>query len=106
MSVSIVPRTDEVEVYVVLDQLHSGRVWREIDEELANESTVVEWIVEGQFDQPIRIVAFNSAEGWSKDVTEDIALKVLDLSRQGRVLGAAAREFVERITGQTATVIV
>ena len=106
MSVSLVPRTDDVEVYVVLDQLHSGRVWREIDEELANESTVVEWIVEGQFDQPIRIVAFNSAEGWSKDVTEDIALKVLDLSRQGRVLGAAAQEFVERITGQTATVIV
>jgi hypothetical protein len=106
MSVSLVPHTDDVEVYVVLDQLHSGRVWREIDEELANESTVVEWIVEGQFDQPIQIVTFNSAEGWSKDVTEDIALKVLNLSRQGRVLGAAAREFVERITGQTATVIV
>jgi hypothetical protein len=54
----------------------------------------------------VRIVAFNRAEGWSRDVTEDIALKLLDLSRQGRVLGAAAREFVERITGQTATVIV
>jgi hypothetical protein len=27
-------------------------------------------------------------------------------SRQGRALGAAAREFVERITGQIATVIV
>jgi hypothetical protein len=106
MSVSLVPRTDDVDVYVVLDQLRSGRVWREIDEELANEASVVEWVIEGQFDQPVRIVAFNSAEGWSRDVTEDIALKLLDLSRQGRVLGAAAREFVERITGQTATVIV
>jgi hypothetical protein len=54
----------------------------------------------------VRIVAFNSAEGWSRDKTEDIALKLLDLSRQGRVLGAAAREFVERITGQVPTVIV
>ena len=34
------------------------------------------------------------------------AEELLDLSRQGRVLGAAAREFVKRITGQTATVIV
>jgi hypothetical protein len=106
MSVSLVPRTDDVDVYVVLDQLPSGRVWREFDEELAKEPTVVEWIIEGQFEQPVRIVAFNSAEGWSRDVTEDIALKLLDLSRQGRVLGAAAREFVERITGQTATAIV
>jgi|SoiMethySBSTD1v2_1073268.scaffolds.fasta_scaffold2941937_1 hypothetical protein len=106
MSVSLVPRTDDVDVHVVLDQLPSGRVWRELDEELANEPTVVEWIIEGQFNQPVRIVAFNSAEGWSRDKTEDIALKLLDLSRQGRVLGAAAREFVERITGQVPTVIV
>jgi hypothetical protein len=95
MSVSLVPRTDDVEIYVVLNQLQTGRVWREIDEELANEAAVIEWIVEGQFDQPVRIVAFNSVEGWSRDVTEDISLKLLDLSRQGRVLG---REFVERIT--------
>jgi hypothetical protein len=45
MSVSLVPRTDDVDVYVVLDQLRSGRVWREIDEELANEASVVEWVI-------------------------------------------------------------
>jgi hypothetical protein len=106
MSVSLVPRPHDPDAYVVLDQLRSGRVWREIDEELANEAMVIEWIIEGQFEHPVRIVAFNSTDGWSRNVTEDIALKLLDLSRQGRVLGAAAREFVERITGQTATVIV
>jgi hypothetical protein len=26
----------------------------------------------------LRVVAFNTAEGWSKDVSEDIALEVLD----------------------------
>ncbi|HWC19145.1 MAG TPA: hypothetical protein VG498_19195 [Terriglobales bacterium] len=106
MSVSLVPRTDDVDAYVVLDELDSGRVWREIDEELANESNIIEWIIEGQLDHPVRIVAFNRAEGWSRNVTEEIALKLLTLSRQGRVLGAAARQFVERITGQTAAVIV
>ena len=27
----------------------------------------------GQYDRPVRIVAFNTAEGWSRDVTKDIA---------------------------------
>ena len=32
------------------------------------------WVlVEGQYSHPVRIVAFNSAEGWCRDVTMDIA---------------------------------
>ena len=81
MSVSLVPRPHDPDAYIVLDQLRSGRVWREIDEELANEAMVIEWIIEGQFEHPVRIVAFNSTDGWSRNVTEDIALKLLDLSR-------------------------
>lgn len=30
-------------------------------------------LVEGHYERPARIVAFNSAEGWSRDVTTDIA---------------------------------
>lgn len=106
MGVSLVPRTDDADVYIVLDELQSGRVWRELDEGLANEATIIEWIIEGQFDHPVRVVAFNTAEGWSKDVTEDLGRKLLDMSRQGRVLGAAAGEFVERTTGEAVTAIV
>jgi hypothetical protein len=29
--------------------------------------------VDGQYTHPVRIVAFNTAEGWSRDVTVDIA---------------------------------
>jgi hypothetical protein len=29
--------------------------------------------VEGQYLHPVRIVAFNTAEGWSRDVTVDIS---------------------------------
>jgi len=106
MSVSLVPRTGDSDVYLVLDQLRFDRVWREMDEELANEANIIEWIVEGQFVRPLQIVAFNTEEGWSRDVTEDIGRKLLDLSRQGRVLGAAAIEFVERVTGQPPMVVV
>jgi hypothetical protein len=29
--------------------------------------------VDGQYGNPVRIVAFNTSEGWSRDVTMDIA---------------------------------
>ena len=107
MPISIVPRTDDVDVYLVLDDLRTqGRIWREMDEEMANAAAIIEWIADGHFDRPVRIVAFNLHEGWSKDVTEDIAQELLLASREGRVLGTAAREFVERVTGQAATIIV
>lgn len=106
MAVSLVPRTDDVDVYLVLDQLTHGTVWREIDEELADETHITEWIINGEFDRPLQVVSFNVGEGWCRDVTEDIGRKLLDLSRQGRVLGSAAIEFVERVTGQPPMVIV
>ena len=67
---------------------------------------VIRWIVEGQFKRPLRVIAFNTGEGWSHDVTREIAEKLLDLNNAGTALGAAAREFVERVTGQSAKVIV
>ena len=30
----------------------------------------------GQYSCPLRVVAFNAAEGWARDVTEDIAWAV------------------------------
>ncbi len=83
-----------------------GRAYCETDEALADEISIIEAITSGQYSSPVRVVAFNTHEGWSRDVTEDIALKVLDLNRQGRELSAEAREFVERGTGREVTVVV
>jgi hypothetical protein len=30
-------------------------------------------LLEGQYENPVRIVVFNTAEGWSRDVTVEIA---------------------------------
>ena len=54
----------------------------------------------------MRIVAFNPEDDWSRDVTQEIATKLLDLNQEGVALGAAAREFVERVTAQSVTAIV
>jgi hypothetical protein len=50
-----------------------GRSWRETDENATDRETLIRDLVQGEFSNPIRIVAFNTAEGWSRDVTVDIA---------------------------------
>jgi len=39
----------------------------------ADGETLIRDLLEGQYRRPPRIVAFNTAKGWSRDVTVDIA---------------------------------
>jgi hypothetical protein len=73
-SPSLAPHGPEKDTYIVLDDFGSlGRAWRETDEAGANRATLVRNLLDGQYENPVRIVAFNSTEGWSRDVTVDIA---------------------------------
>jgi hypothetical protein len=74
-SPSIVPVTQERDTYFVLDDLGGriGRLWREAGEEDTDRAVLIRHLFEGQYANPIRIVAFNTAQGWSRDVTEEIA---------------------------------
>jgi len=73
-SPSIAPDGPEQDTYIVLDDFGSlGRAWRETDEAGANRAMLVRNLLDGQYENPVRIVAFNSTEGWSRDVTVDIA---------------------------------
>ena len=46
------------------------------------------------------VVAFNTAEGWSRDVTEDIAVAVVNRVRsEQRSIGKAAQEVLARTLG-------
>jgi hypothetical protein len=68
---SIVPEDD---IYIVLDDFGPlGRAWRETDEAGANRAPLVRNLLDWQYEDPVRIVAFNTAEGWSRDVTVEIA---------------------------------
>ena len=47
------------------------------------------------------MVAFNTAEGWSRDITEDIAREIVDrAARKGEPLSKGVRDFVEWSTGE------
>jgi hypothetical protein len=47
-------------------------------------------------DHPVRIIAFNTAQGWSRDVSTEIAREVVQRARaQGGELTGPVRQFVE-----------
>jgi hypothetical protein len=108
MQFTLVPApTRELTVYQVLDDLgERGCVWREIADTEANEPTVVNNIIIGEYERPLRVVAFNTDEGWARDVTSEVAARVLEQRTQGRMVGASARDFVERVTGRPMSVVV
>ena len=73
-SPSIAPNGLERDIYIVLDDFgRLGRAWRETDEAGTSRATLVRNLLEGQYENPVRVVAFNAAEGWSRHVTVDIA---------------------------------
>ena len=77
-----------------------GRAYVETDEGKADEATIVESILSGEYSCPVRVIAFNTAEGWARDVTEDVARAVLSRAdSEGRSIGKVAREFLERVLG-------
>ena len=77
-SPSIVPDALSRDVYLVLDDVGGrfGLAWPAADVGDTDRSTLIRHLLEGQYMSPVRIVAFNTAEGWSRDVTEDIAAEL------------------------------
>ena len=98
---TLVP-SDNATVYLVLDDFGKlGRAYRETDENQADFETVVDDLLTGQFTRPVRIVAFNIAEGWSRDVSVEIAWEVIKrASISGEQLTSGTRDFVHSYVGR------
>jgi hypothetical protein len=51
----------------------------------------------GQYERPLRIVAFNITEGWARDLSTELAQEALAQAEQsGYEVPRSLREFVER----------
>ena len=98
---SIVPSGNDQTVYLVAEDFgRLGRAWRESDYEATDLETVIQDLLSGQYKNPIRVVAFNTEERWSEDVSEDVAHELrrrCDLRR--RDLPSSIQDFVERHEG-------
>jgi hypothetical protein len=72
---SIVPGGDDETFYLVADDFgRLGRAWREADYEATDVETVIRDLLTGQYNNPVRVVAFNTAERWSEDVSPKTSL--------------------------------
>ena len=92
------PQPHDVTAYIVVNDFGQlGRAYVETDEASADEQTVVNNISSGEYTNPVRVVAFNTAEGWSRDVTEDIARALLEQEARNSDLSESAKRFVERV---------
>jgi len=65
--------------------------------DLGLEQTIAD-IMNGQVDDIERIIAFNPAECWSRDATEDIAIEIANRLGQ-RPIRPALRDFIEAHAG-------
>ena|SRR5437879_4524159 len=98
-SPSIVPHVPaDQDVYLVLEDFGGrlGRAWSETAEEDSNRATLVRHLIEGHYIRPARIVAFNTTEGWSRDVTADIADELRRRFLELDEVAPSLVEFIER----------
>jgi hypothetical protein len=99
---SVVPNSNDQNVYLVVDDFgRLGRAYRETDVEEADLETVITGLMSGQFKDPIRVVAFNTVERWSEDVSEDVAHELRRRCDIGEELPSSIEAFVESYLGPT-----
>jgi hypothetical protein len=94
---SIVPSGTDRNIYLVVDDLgRFGRVWRETDAERTDLETVITDMLDGQYSSPVAVYGFNPHEGWSRDVSEDVAQEIRRRCElQGYDVPPALQDFVE-----------
>jgi hypothetical protein len=94
---SIVPNAD----IVVDDFGRNGRAYRETDVERADLEAVIVDMLEGQYQNPDRVVGFNTAERWSEDVSGNVAQELRQrCDLQGCDVPFFLQDFVDQYEGR------
>ena len=70
-----VPYGADQTIYLVVDRFKSGAVYRETEIERTDLETIISDLLTGQFNDPVRVVAFNTLEHRADDVSADIAVE-------------------------------
>jgi hypothetical protein len=66
----------------------------------ADRATTIEDLIDGQYRAPARVVAFNTAEGWSRDVSEEIADELRTRINRAYVdVPSSLEDFLDRYAG-------
>ena len=74
---SIVPSSDDLDVCLVVNDFgRRGGAYCETDVEATDLKTVIQDLLNGQYSNPVRVISFNTAEGWSRDISADVAAEL------------------------------
>jgi hypothetical protein len=97
----IVPYGADRTAYLVIDRFRGDTVYRETEVERTDPESIVADLMSGQFNDPFRIVAFNTLEHWSEDVSEYIAFEIQTrCDIQGTAVPEHIQDFVASFTGR------
>jgi len=96
-----VPDGTDQTIYLVLDDFgRLGRAYRETDPERADLETVITDLLSGLYNNPVRVVAFNTTERWAEDASEDIAREIMRrLDLAGDELPSSLEAFMDSHLG-------
>ena len=90
-------RSNDLTVYLVLNDYRTGLAYVETAADEADRETVIRNFLTGQYSNALRVIAFNTAEGWSQDVSEDIVSEVLERAVDGDdTFSEATKRFINR----------
>jgi len=98
---SLVPYGADQTVYLVIDRFAgSSTVYRETEVERTDLETIIDDLMAGQFNDPIRVIAFDTFKHWSEDVSEYIAFEIQTrCDIDGEKVPESIRDFVESYVG-------
>jgi hypothetical protein len=87
----------DVTVYLVLNDYETGLAFIETPPAEADRETIVRNFLSGQYINAELVVAFNTAEGWWRDVSADIAGELMERAFDAvDTLGDATKRFIDR----------
>jgi hypothetical protein len=89
---------NDADFYLVIEGFGDrGPSFLETDVAQADRDTIVRNLISGQYEDALRVVSFNVAEGWSRDVSEDIAGEVIDRAYDAdETLTEGTKRFIDR----------
>ena len=99
----IVPYGADQTIYLIVDRLASSGNVREIEIERTDLEAVIADFMSGHVNDPRRVIAFNTLEHWSEDISEQLAHEIqsrCDIA--GDRIPEHIRDFVEDLALPTA----
>jgi hypothetical protein len=96
-----VPNGHDQNCYIVVNNYGKlGPAFAETDAAEADLETTITDLMSGQYDDPVRVVAFNTSEHWSEDASEDVAREIMRrLDLAGGALPSSLAAFVDSHVG-------